>query len=88
LKSEHGFWDKLPIYFVLSMSAATIHDLFEAIAENLGMKMEPYRIYRPRGVNVEGYFNFIFTGRSADAPSFSTHVDAITYYLQTYVHTQ
>lgn len=66
---------------------STIHDLFETIVENLGMKMEPYRIYRPRGINVEGYFNFIFTGRSEDAPSFNTHNDAINYYLQSYIHT-
>jgi hypothetical protein len=64
---------------------STIHDLFEMIVEHLGMQTEPYRIYRPCGINVEGYFNFIFTGLSAEAPSFSTHVDAITYYLQSYV---
>lgn len=60
------------------MSVSQIHELFHVIRESLGWEEEPYRMYRPRGVNFEGYLNFLHQ----TTEEFSTHQEAIYHYLQ------
>jgi hypothetical protein len=56
-----------------------LHQLFETFAEFIGLSVEPYRMYRPQGVNMEGYITFLH--RTTD--EFKTHQEAMWYYLQT-----
>jgi hypothetical protein len=61
------------------MSIEQLHDLFETLVESLGLSVEPYRMYRPQGVNMEGYITFLH--RTVD--EFSTHQEAMWHYLHT-----
>ena len=54
-----------------------LYDLFDDLVEDLGYQREPFRMYRPRGVNMEGYIAF---ASSTDAP-FESHREAMLYYL-------
>lgn len=55
-----------------------LYERFETLVEELGYELETFRMYRPQGVNIEGYIRFAL---SMDAASFQTHDDAIRHYL-------
>ncbi len=54
-----------------------LYELFDSIIDRLGYEQEPFCMYRPRGVNIEGYIKFM---ASTDMP-FETHDQAIEYYV-------
>lgn len=65
----------------MAMSIEQLYDLFESMVESFGLSIEPYRMYRPQGVNLEGYITFLH--RTTD--EFSTHQEAIRHYLEVVV---
>lgn len=61
------------------MSIEQLYELFESMVESFGLTIEPYRMYRPQGVNMEGYITFLHRTTN----EFSTHQEAMNHYLQT-----
>jgi hypothetical protein len=59
------------------MSHQRLYDLFNDMTEQLGYDTEPFRMYRPHGVNVESYIRFI----AMSSEPFATHEEAIAHYL-------